>query len=273
MIASSTWGIYKDWDMKWSCDSSRGRRELEYEIVEIDGWNNMESVVKVLYLVRVEGFKNLFRRKTKSGVVISFEIPKNDLYRFLHQIPDYRIRRKECLTNEEKREIQPPHLALHCPVEEEKNGIELENQEKTHNRFEFSSTHLTEKMEKRKGTAEEVNLFPHEANLRKQGDGRVRVEGGAIEQEMLLLEGETGDIFEQSNFEFHDLDNFDSSKNYELDQIWALYDDLDGMPRSYEQLHPYGTKAGGDTARTTCHSRRRIAVGNGREPANVLRNI
>ncbi|KAF8400056.1 hypothetical protein HHK36_015931 [Tetracentron sinense] len=267
------WGIYKDWDMKWSCDSSRGRAELEYEIVEIDGWNNMESAVKVLYLVRVEGFKNLFRRKAKSGVVISFDIPKNDIYRFSHQIPAYRIRRKgdeeilegsvvldpqlmshyvtksysfgqsslsECLTNEERsREIQHPHLAPHCHVEEEKNGIELENQEKTHNRFEFSSTHVTEKMEKRKGTAEEVNLFPHEANLRKQGDRRVRVEGDAIEQETLLLEGETSDIFEQSNIEFHDLDNFDSSKNYELDQIWALYDDLDGMPRSYARINRF----------------------------------
>ncbi|KAF8400058.1 hypothetical protein HHK36_015933 [Tetracentron sinense] len=236
------WGIYKDWDMKWSCDSR---------------------------------FKNLFRRKAKStGVVISFEIPKNDIYRFSHQIPAYRIRRKgdeeilegsvvldpqlmshyvtnsysfgqsslsECLTNEERSwEIQPPHLDNpRGHVEEEKNGIELENQVKTHNRFEFSSTHLTEKMEKRKGTSEEVNLFPHEANLRKQGDERIRVEGDAIEQEMLPLEGETKNIFEQSNLECHDLDNFDYSKNYELDQIWALYDDLDGMPRSYARINRF----------------------------------
>ncbi|PIA26092.1 hypothetical protein AQUCO_10000034v1 [Aquilegia coerulea] len=42
---------------------------------------------------------------------------------------------------------------------------------------------------------------------------------------------------EQTNTTFNDLDGFNVKKYFELNQVWALWHDVDGMPRSYARIH------------------------------------
>ncbi|KAF5199342.1 Dnaj heat shock n-terminal domain-containing protein [Thalictrum thalictroides] len=42
---------------------------------------------------------------------------------------------------------------------------------------------------------------------------------------------------EQNNSPFNDLDGFNVKKNFGLNQIWALWHDVDGMPRLYARIH------------------------------------
>ncbi|XVF59945.1 hypothetical protein PTKIN_Ptkin08bG0002500 [Pterospermum kingtungense] len=89
--SGEVWAIYKDWKpLEWLANP-RGREECTLEIVEvINGYFNYADVV-VKRLVKVQGFKNVFRRCTSNESDLSFAIPAKSLYRFSHRIPAYRF--------------------------------------------------------------------------------------------------------------------------------------------------------------------------------------
>ncbi|KAK6126792.1 hypothetical protein DH2020_039468 [Rehmannia glutinosa] len=83
------WALFKDWDLSWS-SSPDSHREFKYEIVEV--LSNFVAVdgVKVGYLNKISGFVSLFQRSSEKETN-SFLIGPNELYRFSHRIPCYKM--------------------------------------------------------------------------------------------------------------------------------------------------------------------------------------
>ncbi|XP_045803387.1 uncharacterized protein LOC123896967 isoform X3 [Trifolium pratense] len=84
-----TWAIFRNWDIKWSYNPENDlKREFDY--VEILS-NFTENVgIEVAYLGKVKGFISLFEKTGKNGEN-TFCILPNELYRFSHQIPSYKM--------------------------------------------------------------------------------------------------------------------------------------------------------------------------------------
>ncbi|XP_068660516.1 uncharacterized protein [Aristolochia californica] len=86
------WALYKDWDISWSSDPGK-HKKFKYEIVEVISDFDEETGVEVIYLVKVKDFVSLFQRITVKAE--SFKIPPQELLRFSHKIPSYRMTGKE----------------------------------------------------------------------------------------------------------------------------------------------------------------------------------
>ncbi|KAK4739163.1 hypothetical protein R3W88_002860 [Solanum pinnatisectum] len=84
-----TWALFKDWDISWSSDPDN-HRKYKYEIVEILSDYVVDVGVLVGYLDKVSGFVSLFQRMRPTEVGTFFVKP-NELYKFSHQIPSFKM--------------------------------------------------------------------------------------------------------------------------------------------------------------------------------------
>lgn len=84
-----TWALFKNWDISWSSDPEK-HSKYKYEIVEVLSDFVKDVGIKVNYLDKVSGFVSLFEptSQTKDG---SFLVKPNELYKFSHQIPSFRM--------------------------------------------------------------------------------------------------------------------------------------------------------------------------------------
>ncbi|CAA2983556.1 Hypothetical predicted protein [Olea europaea subsp. europaea] len=83
------WALFRDWDIRWSCNQ-KNPKHFKYAIVEVLSDFVAGDGVKVAYLDKVRGFVSLFQRMGKSEAD-SFLIRPNELFRFSHQIPCFRM--------------------------------------------------------------------------------------------------------------------------------------------------------------------------------------
>ncbi|XP_057426349.1 uncharacterized protein LOC130719759 [Lotus japonicus] len=84
-----TWAIFRDWDIKWSSNpENHFLNDFEYVEILSDFTENVG--IEVARLVKVEGFVSLFQKAKKKGVNMFFVVP-NELYRFSHRIPSYKM--------------------------------------------------------------------------------------------------------------------------------------------------------------------------------------
>ncbi|KAL3829998.1 hypothetical protein ACJIZ3_018800 [Penstemon smallii] len=82
------WALIKDWDKSWR-SNAENIKEFKYEVVEVLSEFDEGSGIRVAYLDKVEGFKCLFERifmKTDS-----FTIRPNELYKFSHLVPSFKM--------------------------------------------------------------------------------------------------------------------------------------------------------------------------------------
>ncbi|XP_061347361.1 uncharacterized protein LOC133292888 [Gastrolobium bilobum] len=84
-----TWAIFRDWDIKWS-SNPENYLKFEYEYVKILSDFAEKVGIEVAYLGKVKGFVSLFQINEKNGVNL-FCVPPNELYRFSHRIPSYKM--------------------------------------------------------------------------------------------------------------------------------------------------------------------------------------
>ncbi|KAK2977375.1 hypothetical protein RJ640_013354 [Escallonia rubra] len=80
------WALYKNWNADLSYSDLV---KSEFEIVEV--LKDTESSTKVTSLVRVTGYKSVFRAPRKSRSITDMEIPRDELARFSHQIPAFQL--------------------------------------------------------------------------------------------------------------------------------------------------------------------------------------
>ncbi|XP_027367600.1 uncharacterized protein LOC113873604 [Abrus precatorius] len=83
-----TWAIFRDWDIKWSSNLENYLGH-DFQYVEIISDFAENVGIEVAYLRKVEGFVSLFQ-KMKNGVNL-FRVQPNELYRFSHRIPSYKM--------------------------------------------------------------------------------------------------------------------------------------------------------------------------------------
>ncbi|OVA12555.1 protein of unknown function DUF3444 [Macleaya cordata] len=88
-----TWALFKNWDIKWSSDPDN-HRNYNYDFVEVLSDYTRESGINVVYLVKVKGFVSLFK-PTKNNGMIFIQIPPNELLRFSHRVPSFRMTGRE----------------------------------------------------------------------------------------------------------------------------------------------------------------------------------
>ncbi|KAI3942947.1 hypothetical protein MKW98_005459 [Papaver atlanticum] len=86
------WALYKDWNPFDWCSNPKTRKGCKFQIVEILSGSSKESGIKVASLVRVAGYRNVFRRLGIDGADISGLISPRNLFVFSHKIPAYRFR-------------------------------------------------------------------------------------------------------------------------------------------------------------------------------------
>ncbi|KAL2457200.1 DNAJ heat shock N-terminal domain-containing protein [Abeliophyllum distichum] len=83
------WALFKDWDIRWS-SNPENHKHFKYEIVEVMSDFVAGVGITVAYLDKVEGFLSLFQRTSRSEID-SFLIRPNELLRFSHQIPFFKM--------------------------------------------------------------------------------------------------------------------------------------------------------------------------------------
>ncbi|KAM0950299.1 putative DnaJ domain, Chaperone J-domain superfamily [Dioscorea sansibarensis] len=84
------WAIYKDWNTEW-CSKPGLRKSSGFEIVEILTDYMKDVGVSVVRLVKVDGFKNVYRRRLKRGKEICCQISASNMVMFSHGIPAFRF--------------------------------------------------------------------------------------------------------------------------------------------------------------------------------------
>lgn len=84
-----TWALFKDWDIGWGSDPDN-HRKYKFEIVEILSDYVADVGVQVGYLDKVTGFVSLFQR-TKLTEVRAFFVKPNELFKFSHRIPSFKM--------------------------------------------------------------------------------------------------------------------------------------------------------------------------------------
>ncbi|KAF1887259.1 hypothetical protein Lal_00040859 [Lupinus albus] len=84
-----TWGLLKNWDIKWYTDV-KSHQQYEFEFVEILSDYVEGEGVCVAYLARLKGFVSLFCR-VMQGDVCPFRIPPTELFRFSHRVPSFKM--------------------------------------------------------------------------------------------------------------------------------------------------------------------------------------
>ncbi|XP_015875310.2 uncharacterized protein LOC107412112 [Ziziphus jujuba] len=84
-----TWALYQNWDISWVSDPQK-HMPYEFEYVEVLSDFVEDSGITVAYLSKVKGFVSLFQLSNQHGIM-SFQVPPNELYRFSHRIPSFKM--------------------------------------------------------------------------------------------------------------------------------------------------------------------------------------
>lgn len=250
-VEGDVWGLYKDPNM---VRSNTPRETLEYHIVVIIG--RTEKAITAAYLVRVEGFIGLFRKK--SGHASQVQIPANECYRFSHKITSYRfdgrrieflkgtfvldpllIPRKhgECFSFDDpflldRSKAHPLWSAILHIVDKQRNGVGLDGQENIQQQSAICNLNWTndqdviavEEMDEEKPNLEDISppIVHGVESINPEED-----EHHAFPRPL--------------NIKFHDFQDPKLKKDFELGQIWALHSEFDGLPHSYARIYNFTT--------------------------------
>ncbi|KAM2892550.1 hypothetical protein COP2_010697 [Malus domestica] len=84
-----TWALYQNWDIGWSSEPEK-HAPYKIEFVEVLSDFVENHGFAVAYLGKVKGFVSLFQRIEQHGFVL-FQVPPNELYRFSHRIPSFKM--------------------------------------------------------------------------------------------------------------------------------------------------------------------------------------
>ncbi|CDY49460.1 BnaA10g06500D [Brassica napus] len=87
------WALYRHWSPDWDGDTPDEVKH-KYDMVEVlDYYTEDKQSLTVAPLLKAEGFKLVFRRSTDQNSLR--KIPKEEMFRFSHQVPHYILTGKE----------------------------------------------------------------------------------------------------------------------------------------------------------------------------------
>ncbi|XP_068666648.1 uncharacterized protein [Aristolochia californica] len=193
------WAIYRNWDIEeWSCNPER-KEACEFEMVEILSSYSKAAGVKVAYLEKVEGFKRVYHRYTNKESEVCFQIPRKKLYMFSHSVPAVRY-------------TGPPM-----------NGV-------VEGMWELDPLSVPENV-----VAENISLA---ASASREMVHHVN-ESNCIDRSNPSLAPltTTAIVDNGSDLDIQYYKRKWSAKNFSEDQIWAISDGSDEMPRLYVKVN------------------------------------
>ncbi|XP_022158022.1 uncharacterized protein LOC111024612 [Momordica charantia] len=86
------WAVYRNWSVDWNKDTPEEMIH-KYDMVEVLDDFNEDQGVSVAPLVKVVGFRTVFRKHMDPKEVR--KIPKEEMFRFSHQVPNYLLTGEE----------------------------------------------------------------------------------------------------------------------------------------------------------------------------------
>lgn len=86
------WALYRNWHPNW-CELTSDDVIHKYEMVEVLEDYNEDQGISVVPLVKVAGFKTVFLKHIDPNE--NKKIPKEEMFRFSHQVPSYLLTGKE----------------------------------------------------------------------------------------------------------------------------------------------------------------------------------
>ncbi|KAJ6851564.1 uncharacterized protein M6B38_259645 [Iris pallida] len=192
------WAIYRDWDSEW-CSDPKMRDECGFEMIEILTDYSKDSGIKVAYLVRVEGFKNVFQRYSKRGNELSFQIPVDKILMFSHKVPSFRF-------------VGGERIGI------SKGMLELDPLAVPDNLVQDLSCAIVALVDSGTVSIEEVNCSD-EASISNMANPSISTTANG--------ESSSGIKSRKSKL---------TPDDFSVDQVWAVYDGPDAMPRHYVKV-------------------------------------
>ncbi|KAL6880347.1 hypothetical protein ACP4OV_011912 [Aristida adscensionis] len=86
------WAVYRNWSPDWDEDTPDNVVQA-YDVVEVVDDYDEDHGISVIPLVKVDGFQTVFQRHPDPNS--SMKIPKEEMFRFSHQVPFYRMSGEE----------------------------------------------------------------------------------------------------------------------------------------------------------------------------------
>ncbi|GFQ03030.1 chaperone protein dnaj [Phtheirospermum japonicum] len=83
------WAVYRNWSPEWDRTTPDDVRH-QYEIVEVLGDYSEENGVWVNPVIKLHGFKTVYRRNTNEGA--ARWVPRREMLRFSHQVPSFMLK-------------------------------------------------------------------------------------------------------------------------------------------------------------------------------------
>uniref|UniRef100_A0A7C9E752 J domain-containing protein n=1 Tax=Opuntia streptacantha TaxID=393608 RepID=A0A7C9E752_OPUST len=197
-----TWALFKNWDAKWY-EISEKERKYEYEFVEVLSEYDDTVGIRVAHLVKLKGFASLFCQIGDNEI----QIPPAEVLRFSHKVPSYRM------TGDERNyvpkgsfELDPASITMKL---EEVSLLELDGHTPGND---LPNPAAKASVETAKNSAS--NNCDNEVEHVNQHD--VAING-----------------LEVPDSEFFYFDGTRSDDKFQVNQVWALYSDIDGLPKYY----------------------------------------
>ncbi|KAJ1271325.1 hypothetical protein BS78_06G120200 [Paspalum vaginatum] len=86
------WAVYRNWSPDWDEDTPDNVIH-SYNVVEVLDTYDEDHGISVIPLVKVAGFRTVFQRHQDPNATL--KIPKEEMFRFSHQVPFYRMSGEE----------------------------------------------------------------------------------------------------------------------------------------------------------------------------------
>ncbi|KAI3898117.1 hypothetical protein MKX03_021716 [Papaver bracteatum] len=255
-----TWALYKNWNINWSSDLNN-RREYEYEFVVVLSDYSKTSGILVARLVKLKGFVCLFKPTINNGTT-SFQIPSNEILKFSHRVPSFRTNGQERAgVPEGYFELDPASIPTNLPEVSDFIDVEagIAEDGKTNGSFNYVSEEKPHQPKKRKNLDEKSTLNESSPGRTRSSskmsngyyknaneepvekcvsetfsapDGVTAKTERVSEQVTSLTVGPC--VLPQSEIYGFEVDK--TRDKFQAGQVWALYCELDGLPKYYAQI-------------------------------------
>ncbi|XP_026379718.1 uncharacterized protein LOC113274559 [Papaver somniferum] len=235
-----TWALYKNWDIKWSSDPDN-HRNYEYEFVEVHSDYSEESGIKIAYLVKIKGFVSLFRPIIANGKDL-LHIPPNEILRFSHRVPSYRM------SGEEREDVFEGYFeldpaSLPSDIEKISDPTQVEvniGSEDTDSNGLLNSPRMERTSKPQESTDPDENAGqpiqknPIGSDPVNNPDGLDTV--GSVGKPRSTSPSPVDPIMPNPEAMYYNFEKDKLPQKFMRGQIWAMYCDLDGLPKFYAHV-------------------------------------